>query len=178
MVKRNIISGLLLLFLAMMIGPYMVFVGRDGRTEARDAVGAAMAELGEASAAYEESAGDAATAGNLAASAANAQLAQAAYDRVSGARGRYKVAHVHGNLEGVLNIVVGLFLGLIAVSEGYRLAASWLLIAGSWLHGGALVLSNFGLEFMRMGLTVGAALLVLGVLSVLVGVAWKGFREA
>ncbi len=178
MVKLNIISGLLLLFLAMMIGPYMVFVGGDGRADARDARDAAMTELGEASAAYDESTADAAAAANLAARAAGAQLAQAAYDRVSGARNRYKVAHVHGNLEGVLNIVVGLFLGLIAVSEGYRLAASWLLIAGSWLHGGAFVLGNFGLGFMFQGLTVGAALLVLGVLSVLVGVVWKGFREA
>ena len=176
MVKRNIISGLLLLFLAMMLGPYMVFVGGDARADARGALATAMTGLGEASAAYNGGTADAA--GNLAASAANAQLAQAAYDRVSGARGSFKIAHVHGNLEGVINIVVGLFLGLIAVSEGYRLAASWLLIAGSWLHGGALVLSNFGLEFLRMGLTVGAALLVLGVLSVLIGVAWKGFREA
>lgn len=178
MVKRNIISGLLLLFLAMMLGPYMVFVGGDARADARGALTTAMTGLGEASAAYDGDTADAAAAGNLAASAAKAQLAQAAYDRVSGASGSFKVAHVHGNLEGVLNIVVGLFLGLIAVSEGYRLAASWLLIAGSWLHGGALVLSNFGLEFLRVGLTVGAALLVLGVLSVLIGVAWKGFREA
>lgn len=177
MVKRNIISGLLLLFLAMMIGPYMILAGGDGRGDARDALAAAMTSLGEASAAYDESTADAATAANLAARAAEAQLAQVAYDRARGARGSYKIAHVHGNLEGVLNIVIGLFLGLIAVSEGYRLAASWLLIAGSWLHGGAHVLGNFGLDFMFQGLTVGAALLVLGVLSVLVGVAWKGFRE-
>lgn len=169
MVKRNIISGLLLFSLSVLLGPYMTMFSGEDRGPARDAMATAIEKVDEALGAG---------AGDLASTNAKALMAQAALDRANGPRNSSKVAHAHGNLEGILNIVVGLFLGLVAVSATYRLAASWLLIVGSWLHGGALVLGNMGLGFMYNALTVGGFILLLGIFAVVIGVLWKGFKEA
>ncbi|MFQ5534972.1 MAG: hypothetical protein ACE5EM_09155 [Sphingomonadales bacterium] len=183
MVKRNIISGLLLFSLSVLIGPYLVMFGGEQRSEARQELRTVIGQVSEAVTAHEKAsaAADADNAGatsDLAAASGKFPLAWAAHAGANARWDGFKVAHAHGNLEGVINIVIGLFLGLIAVGEGYRLAASWLLIAGSWLHGGALVLGNSGLFFMFKVLPLGAPLLVLGLFMVVAGVLWKGFKNA
>lgn len=48
--------------------------------------------------------------------------------------------HAHGNLESLLNIVVGLVLGSLAVAAWLKHLISWLFIIGALLHSGMLYL--------------------------------------
>ena len=51
--------------------------------------------------------------------------------------------HAHGNLEAMLNIVVGLALCFIAVANWMKQLISWLFILGTILHSGMLYLGWF-----------------------------------
>ena len=48
--------------------------------------------------------------------------------------------HAHGNLEAVLNIIVGLTLSFIATASWLKQAISWLFIVGAVMHSGMLYL--------------------------------------
>ena len=48
--------------------------------------------------------------------------------------------HAHGNLESLLNIVVGLVLGLLTVAGWLKQLISWLFIVGTLMHSGMLYL--------------------------------------
>ncbi|MGD8547391.1 MAG: hypothetical protein PVJ10_05420, partial [Thiohalophilus sp.] len=50
--------------------------------------------------------------------------------------------HAHGNLESLLNIVVGLVLGFLAVNVIFKQIISWIFIAGALLHSGMLYLGT------------------------------------
>lgn len=82
--------------------------------------------------------------------------------------------HAHGNLEAMLNIVVGIALGFIAVSTRFKQFISWTFIAGALLHSGGLYLNSiFGIGVL-VG-PVGPVLVLLGLL--LAGVAaWMGWQ--
>lgn len=80
--------------------------------------------------------------------------------------------HVHGNLEALLNIAVGLVLCFIAVSVKLKQAISWIFIVGTLLHSGVMFLAIvFEVEFagVILGTGVGPALILLGLL--LAGIA-------
>ncbi|MEJ2361020.1 MAG: hypothetical protein P8Z75_06280 [Gammaproteobacteria bacterium] len=84
-------------------------------------------------------------------------------------------AHVHGNLESVLNILAGLALCFIAVGRVFKQIISWLFIAGALLHSGSMLLLTFGIEWANYTLRIGpflvlAALLTIGIATVI------GFR--
>ena len=49
--------------------------------------------------------------------------------------------HTHGNLEAVLNIIVGILLSFIAVPVVFKQVISWVFIAGALLHSGLLYLA-------------------------------------
>lgn len=86
--------------------------------------------------------------------------------------------HAHGNLEALLNIVVGIFLGTIAVSNVFKQVISWTFIAGTLLHSGVLYLAVIFQQAWAaqlMGLGIGPVLILLGLF--LGGVAAiMGFR--
>ncbi len=76
--------------------------------------------------------------------------------------------HAHGNLEAMLNIVVGLTLAFLGVSALFKQVISWVFILGALIHSGGLYLSTlFGIHFL-VG-PVGPLLILLGLL--LAGVA-------
>lgn len=84
-------------------------------------------------------------------------------------------AHVHGNLESVLNILAGLALCFIAVGRVFKQIISWLFIAGALLHSGSMILLSFGMDWAATTLRIGpflvlAALLTIGIATVI------GFR--
>ena len=86
--------------------------------------------------------------------------------------------HAHGNLEALLNIVIGVLIDFLVVGTAWKEAISWLFIGGAVLHSGMLYLGtvlgqgwawavlNTGLG----GLMILAGLLVAGAASV------KGFE--
>jgi len=86
--------------------------------------------------------------------------------------------HAHGNLESLLNIVVGLTLCFIAAPRRLKQVASWMFIIGTVMHSGLLYLERvFMLPWASTVLKtgIGPALILLGL--VFVGaLAAKGFK--
>ena len=80
--------------------------------------------------------------------------------------------HVHGNLEALLNIVVGIALCFIAVSPVFKQAISWIFIVGTLLHSGVLflgVMLDQVWAFTVLGTGIGPIMILLGLL--LAGIA-------
>lgn len=76
--------------------------------------------------------------------------------------------HAHGNLEALLNIVVGLSLAFIAASPLFKQIISWTFLLGALIHSGGLYLNSlFNIGFL-VG-PVGPLLILLGLL--LAGIA-------
>ncbi len=187
MISRNIKSGLLLFMISILFGPFMVYNAFEAVGEARGAHGVALEELGAASTAYEAAKGGegaAAASEALSAASARATFAQADLAEVQARVNRLKVSHSHGNLEGLLNVIVGLILGAVAIGVRAQTIISWGFVVGSWTHGGALVLGNWGLELgipiLPLAFNVlsfGATVLSLSLLALVGGVWWKGLSE-
>jgi len=82
--------------------------------------------------------------------------------------------HAHGNLESVLNIAVGLTLGLITAAVWLKYLASALFIVGALMHSGMLYLGTvFGLGWANTLLETGigpvcilAGLFLMGILTI------------
>ena len=172
MARQNVISGLLLFFASILLGPYMVVSVEPSLQAPEAALNGATQELSSALQSYDENGAAAAerSADDLAAVAARALSAQFTYAKADERVDHIKVAHAHGNLEGLLNVLVGLFLMGLAVGNGFKQVISWLFIVGSWLHGGGMVLGSWGLGFMFKLLPIGAPLLVLAVLLLIIAV--------
>jgi len=87
--------------------------------------------------------------------------------------------HAHGNLEALLNIVVGLVICFLAVPIWLKQLVSWLFIVGTVMHSGMLYLSNvFGFSWAETLLQtgIGPVCVLLGLL--VAGVAsFMGFKE-
>jgi len=92
----------------------------------------------------------------------------------SAAHALIKTAHVHGNLESVVNIIGGLVICLFG-SRTPRLCktASILLILGAVFHSGMFYLGGLGVpNVVRLGF-FGPVLLIAGIV-LLVPISWKG----
>jgi len=130
--KKNVVFGFLFLVLTAALGPYMVSrvlpdIDRAGGLK-QEAVGAIqMMEANEFELDLEPMSGEQiAQANSRAILSLNRQLAeQATLASIKGG------PHAHGNLEALLNIVVGLALGLLAVNAWLKQAISWLFILGT-----------------------------------------------
>lgn len=77
-----------------------------------------------------------------------------------------RLAHVHGNLFALLNIVVGYLLLRLPVAPGSAKAISWLSLAGMLMPLGILSEVAFGLP---------PALVLVGGISMVVAMAWFGW---
>ena len=79
-------------------------------------------------------------------------------------------AHAHGNLEAVLNIIVGLTLCFIAAATWMKQLISWLFIVGTIMHSGMLYLGTiFELSIANTLLDTG-----IGPISILIGLLLMG----
>ena len=174
--KKNIVFGFFYLVLTAALGPYMV-VTLLGDVDKAEAV--KQEKLG----ALQQSAENQfemnltpMNADEIAKQTANGLLALSArlnsYAPIQGIKGG---PHAHGNLEAMLNIVVGLVLGFLTVSVIFKQVISWLFILGTLLHSGLLYLAvALGLPWAAAILgsplgIVGPALILLGLL--LMGIA-------
>lgn len=170
--KKNIVFGFLYLVLTAALGPYMV-TQFDTVQQAQSEKQQALGRLEQFAANnFEEdlspmSAEQIAKANTQAVLALNKQLnARAPIDAIKGG------PHAHGNLEALLNVVVGVVLGLLTVSVLFKQIISWIFIAGTLLHSGMLYLAvvfNFGWAGTVLGTGIGPALILLGLL--LAGIA-------
>jgi len=86
--------------------------------------------------------------------------------------------HAHGNLEAILNIIVGLLLGLLTLPSIYKQILSWIFIVGTIMHAGMAFLGVLGFSWagMLLGTGIGPVLILLGLL--LMGVAiFVGYKK-
>ncbi len=172
MARQNIISGLLLFFAAVMLGPYMILTLGHNEESREEALNRAAQELSSTLQSYDEQGinAEGRSADDLAVAAARALSVQFAGAEAEKREHDIKVAHAHGNLEGLLNVLIGLFLMGLAVSNWFKQLISWLFIVGSWLHGGSMVLASWGLGFMTNLLPIGAPLLVIALVLLIIAV--------
>ncbi len=170
--KKNIVFGFLYLVCTASLGPFMV-TQFDAVEQAQMEKQAAFTRLEQFSANnFEEdleamSAEQIARANTAALLALNQQFnARAPIDAIKGG------PHTHGNLESLLNIVVGVVLGLLTVSALFKQIISWVFIAGAILHSGMLYLAvvfQQGWAGTVLNTGIGPALVLLGLL--LAGIA-------
>ena len=81
--------------------------------------------------------------------------------------------HSHGNLEAVLNILVGFLLCFLAVHKNFKQAISWFFITGALLHSGLLYLA-VGLELEFAAGLLGGWVSYIGPGLILLGLALAG----
>ncbi len=136
--KKNIVFGFLYLVLTAALGPVMVNMYQDYGSAVADK----QVHVGRLQALQEnefeenlealsaEQIAKANTAGLL---SLNTLLnVEMSIDNIKGG------AHAHGNLESLLNIVVGLVIAFLAVANWMKQLISWLFIVGAIMHSGML----------------------------------------
>jgi len=183
--KKNIVFGFLFLVFSAGLGPYMVvymyedqapgsFI--DSSAKKQQNVGR-LQELktNEFEEDLEELEADAIAKANTDGVLAINQLknAEFAIDFIKGG------PHAHGNLEALVNIVVGVVLCFIAAAPLLKNIVSWMFILGTIMHSGMLYLERvFELSWATTALQtgVGPALILLGFLFMGI-LAWMGFEN-
>jgi hypothetical protein len=179
--KKNVVFGFLFLATTAALGPLMVFKYQDwgvANGEKQQVVGK-LQQLKSGDYAEDPETLDELSAKQLAISNSEAILAmnklgasEFAIDYIKGG------PHAHGNLEALLNIVVGIALCFIAAPLRLKQAVSLMFVMGALLHSGLLLLERvFMLSWAGTLLStgVGPVLILLGL--VMMGVmAAKGFR--
>lgn len=184
MVNKNVLSGLLLFSISILIGPYLMGPFSDDVlmpaltaqfTEAR-ALQGALADYDGAKDGDAKS--DAANA--LAVAAGKTVIETLKAKQVEDRWDNFKFSHAHGNLEGILNILIGLVLAQLAIAAKFREVISWLFVAGSWGHAGFFIAGNFLLPehqkvgfFFLVNAKFGGVLLILGLVLTLVSVVMQ-----
>jgi len=177
--KKNIVFGFLYLVLTAALGPLMVNMYEDfgvAMVEKQQSVGRLQAlqendfeeDLEPLSS---EQIAQANTAGILGLNKLlNTELP---IDSIKGG------AHAHGNLEALLNIVVGLVISMLTVAVWLKQLVSWLFIVGTIMHSGMLYLSTvfeFAWAETLLQTAIGPVCVLLGLLTA--GVAcFIGFNE-
>jgi len=179
--KKNIVFGFLFLATTAALGPLMVVMYEDwgvANTEKQQVVGK-LQELKASD--FEE---DPETLEDLSAKQLGIANAEAivAMNKVSA--NEFSIdfikggPHAHGNLESLLNIVVGIALCFIAAPRMLKQTASWMFIIGTLMHSGLLYfervfMQNWANVLLNTG--IGPVLILLGL--VLMGaMAFKGFK--
>ena len=179
--KKNIVFGVLFLASTAALGPLMVMKYDDwgvANTEKQQIVGK-LQELRAGD--YEE---DSETLEDLSAKQLAIANAEAIISMNKVSANEFGIdfikggPHAHGNLEALLNIVVGVVLCFIAAPRMLKQAVSWMFIIGTLMHSGLLYLERvFMQEWAGIWLNtaIGPALILLGL--VLMGaMAFKGFK--
>jgi len=82
-----------------------------------------------------------------------------------------KTAHVHGNLESTLNIIIGYLLCRLALEAWIAKTVSILMIVGGVFHSGMLYLGGAGVDFAVNLTPVGGISIVVSMVLMGVGVA-------
>lgn len=178
--KYNIVFGFLYLVLTAALGPLMVSnlpaIGQ-AQAEKQQSVGAlqlaASSGFENAETLEPMTATEIARANAAAILALNKQLnAELPNTAIKGG------PHAHGNLEALLNIVVGVVLMFLSVGVRFKQVISGVFILGTLLHSGVLYLAvvfNLAWAGMLLGTGIGPVLILLGLLlaGVAAAIGWK-----
>jgi hypothetical protein len=179
--KKNIVFGFLFLVLTASLGPYMVVTLLPDVEKASlqkqkvlsDLQLVVLSEFENPETLETMTVDEIAKANSEAILALNTNLnARISIDTIKGG------PHAHGNLEALLNIVVGLLLGLLTLPSLYKQILSWIFIVGTTMHAGMAFLGVFGFAWAGMLLAtgIGPVLILLGLF--LMGVAtFVGYKK-
>lgn len=80
------------------------------------------------------------------------------------------MAHVHGNVEALLNVILGYLICRLALNSGIAKAVSVLLLIGMVFHSGMLYLGGLGVGFAAFLVPVGTVALMVSMLLIGIGV--------
>lgn len=181
--KKNIVFGFIYLVFTAALGPVMIlnYSGDVAVAEAakQQKLGALQVAASNGFEADLEpmSAEQIAKANTAALLALSANLnSEAPIDAIKGG------PHTHGNLEALLNIVVGVVLGLLAVPLLFKQVISWIFIVGTLGHSGLLYLAvALSLPWAQALLIspvgyIGPSLILLGLLlaGIAAAIGYKG----
>ena len=179
--KKNVVFGFLFLATTAALGPLMVMMYEDwgAANGEKQVVVGQLQQLKAGDFAEDPETLEDLTAKQLAISNTEAIIAMnkvgASEFQIDFIKGG---PHAHGNLEALLNIVVGIALCFIAAPLRLKQAVSLMFIMGTLLHSGLLYLERvfmFPWANTLLSTGIGPALILLGL--VLMGViAAKGFR--
>jgi len=177
--KKNIVFGFLYLVLTAALGPLMVDMYEDfGKAmgEKQTLVGRLQAlQENEFEEDLEALSADQIAKANTAGILSMNKLMNSELP-IDGIKGG---PHAHGNLESLLNIVVGLVICFLAVPIWLKQLVSWLFIVGTVMHSGMMYLSTvFGFAWAETLLQtgIGPICVLLGLLAA--GIAsFMGFKE-
>ncbi len=174
--KKNIVFGFIYLFFTAALGPVMILYYFDDVAVAEAAKQEKMGVLQVAAANDFEVNLEKMTAEQIGKDNTAALLALSANLNSAAPIDAIKSGpHTHGNLEALLNIVVGLVLGFLAVPALFKQIISWVFIVGALGHSGLLYLAvALGLPWAQALLAspagyIGPSLILLGLL--LAGIA-------
>jgi hypothetical protein len=179
--KKNIVFGFIFLATTAALGPLMVNMYEDwGAANAdKQLVVGKLQQLKAGNFSEDPDTLEDLTAKQLAVTNSNSILA---INKVSAAEFEIDYIkggpHAHGNLEALLNIVVGIALCFIAAPLKAKQAASWIFIIGTLMHSGLFYLERVFMQpwagtLLNTG--IGPVLILVGL--VLMGVlAAKGFK--
>ncbi|WP_198264447.1 hypothetical protein [sulfur-oxidizing endosymbiont of Gigantopelta aegis] len=179
--KKNIVFGFLFLVITASLGPYMIVEMLPDVEQAalnKQKVLSAL-QLAVSSDFENQETLDTMTAEEIAKANSVAimslntnQNARLALDTMKGG------PHAHGNLEAVLNILVGIVLGLLTLPALFKQILSWIFIVGTIMHAGMIFLAVFGFSWAGTLLAtgIGPVLILLGLF--LMGVAtFIGYKK-
>ncbi|MBI5886077.1 MAG: hypothetical protein HZB85_05785 [Deltaproteobacteria bacterium] len=162
--KINIVFGFFYLALTAVLGPAFLVPQLVERGVVMKQAGQAVADVQTAVEAPQTQTGAVELAQK------NAAAVPALWDALKAQQTNGKGAHAHGNLEALLNIVVGFILLSLAVPNAFKRLLTLLFILGAVFHSGVLYLGTvFGLGFVFKFVLIGEVSLIGGL--VLMGVA-------
>ncbi len=179
--KKNIVFGFLFLVITASLGPYMIVNMLPDVEQAAQAKQKVLSSLQLAvNSEFENqetletmTAEEIAKANSEAIMALNTNAnSRLALDTMKGG------PHAHGNLEAVLNILVGLVLGLLTLPALFKQILSWIFIVGTIMHAGMIFLAVFGFGWAAtlLGTGIGPVLILLGLF--LMGIAtFVGYKR-
>lgn len=177
--KKNVVFGFIFLVFTASLGPYMLAVQYGDFMAASGEKAQAMGKIAQARSDGYEMDLEPMSAEQIAKMNSDGLLAMNKADNARTPIDTVRSGpHVHGNLESLVNIVVGIALGFIAVAAWLKQLISWFFIVGTVLHSGMLYLHAFGFAWAYSVLQtgIGPGLVILGFLAAGIAAAmgWRG----
>jgi hypothetical protein len=168
--KKNIVFGFLFFVITASLGPYMVLTlmpdVEDAALKKQKEISALQLAVNsdfENTETLEDMTAEEIAKGNsVAIMSINTNLnARLTLNTIKGG------PHAHGNLEAMLNILVGIILGLLSLASIYKQIISWTFLVGTTMHAGMAFLSVFGFGWASTLLNtgIGPVLILFGLLS-------------
>lgn len=169
--KKNVVFGFIFLVFTAALGPYMVKVQSPTIDEARSEKQQIIGDIQQIKMDGFEKDLEALSADDIARGNTTGLLSLNKVYNAEDPKNAVKAGpHAHGNLEALLNIVVGIALCFIAVPKMFKQIISWVFIVGTIFHSGALYLIvMFEMYWVGKVIIIGPPLILIGLL--LAGVA-------